>query len=144
MVTVTILSKRASIEDRPAHHVGVPPTSFVNPWPSYSANQVTKLKLFKTKFTLDRPAFIPVPDRSELVPIQKPDWGKHSSGLKVTWIGHASFLIETSKTESSERGVRIVFDPLFSERTTPYNISVQRDTLLCHVHRMSYQLWTPS
>ena len=120
MSTVTVLPGRASKEDKPAHHVGNPPTSFNNPWPSYNADQVTRLKVFKTKFARDRPAFIPVPDRSELVSIRKPDWGRDSSGLKVTWIGHASFLVETSKIETSrERGVRILFDPVFSERTSP-------------------------
>ena len=60
-----------------------------------------------------------MPSRDQLVPIQKPDWGAGKQGLKATWIGHASFLVETSASEGTERGVRVLFDPVFSERTSP-------------------------
>ena len=43
-------------------------------------------------------------------------------GLKATWIGHASFMVETSKAEGRERGLRILFDPVFSERVGPYGL----------------------
>jgi len=119
MSTVTFLPKQVSKDEKPAHHVGNPPTSFINPWPSFDASQVTGLKLLKTKLSRDRPAFIPVPERSELVPIRKPDWSGASSAFKLTWIGHASFLVESSKAGGRERGVRILFDPVFSERTSP-------------------------
>jgi N-acyl-phosphatidylethanolamine-hydrolysing phospholipase D len=39
--------------------------------------------------------------------------------MKVTWIGHASFLIETTRAGDASRGVRILCDPVFSERTSP-------------------------
>ena len=107
---------------RPSHHVGSPPTSFVNPWPSFN-----KQSLFDLLITSQRNRdFKPVPSRDRLVPIQKPDWGTGRQGLKATWIGHASFLIETSSSSSSTsseaaepRGVRVLFDPVFSERTSP-------------------------
>lgn len=51
--------------------------------------------------------------------IQKPDWGADKQGLKATWIGHASFLVETSASEGAERGLRVLLDPVFSERTSP-------------------------
>ena len=51
--------------------------------------------------------------------IQKPDWGQDAGALKATWIGHASFLVETSTLEAAKRGVRVLFDPVFSERTSP-------------------------
>lgn len=62
---------------------------------------------------------MPVPlDRKGLVSVKKPDWGASSpSKLKATWLGHASFLVETSSANG--RGVRILFDPVFSERTSP-------------------------
>ncbi|MDI1487963.1 MAG: hypothetical protein OHK93_007237 [Ramalina farinacea] len=98
-----------------AHHVGSPPTSFKNPWPSFV--QPTRLELLGTSF--HRPPFIPVPSRDKLVSIQKPDWGIDRDELKATWIGHATFLVETPRIGSAGRGIRILFDPVFSERTSP-------------------------
>ena len=39
--------------------------------------------------------------------------------MKATWIGHASFLVETAKAKGASRGVRILCDGVFSERTSP-------------------------
>lgn len=103
----------------PAHHVNTPPTSFINPWPSFHNN--SPLNLLTT--TLRRPEFKPVPSREKLVTVQKPDWGFGKDGLKATWIGHATFLIETPRTESGARGVRVLFDPVFSERTSPVSFA---------------------
>ena len=102
----------------PPHHVGSPPTSFKNPWPS--AGQPNSLfSTFKTRFGSGRD-FVPVPtDRSELVQVRKPNWGENKPGLKATWIGHASFLVETTARNGAARGVRILLDPVFSERTSP-------------------------
>lgn len=71
--------------------------------------------MFKIRFGSNR-NFVPVPtDPSELVTVRKPDWGNGKQGLKATWIGHASFLVETTANASStfNRGVRILFDPVF-------------------------------
>ena len=69
---------------------------------------------------------MPVPEgpnglrSEELVKVRKPDWGeKQTNRLRATWIGHASFLVETPAVKGAERGVRILFDPVFSERTSP-------------------------
>ena len=71
--------------------------------------------------------FQPVPStREKLVKIRTPDWGsssEHKGALKATWIGHASFLIETPTRSSAKRGVRILFDPVFSERTSPVSFA---------------------
>ena len=75
--------------------------------------------MIKTKFGPNRPKFIPIPGREELVSVRKPNWGADQNGLKVTWIGHASFLIETTRAGHESRGVRILCDPVFSERTSP-------------------------
>lgn len=98
-----------------SHHVGNPPTSFTNPWPSFHKQSLFDLFLASQR----NRDFKPVPSREHLVPIQKPDWGRSKEGLKATWLGHASFLVETSASEGTERGVRILFDPVFSERTSP-------------------------
>ena len=113
-ITITRISRKDS-STQPSHHVGSPPTSFLNPWPSFN-----KQSLFDLLITSQRNRdFKPVPSRDKLVAIQKPDWGAGKDGLKATWIGHASFLVETSTPDAAERGVRVLFDPVFSERTSP-------------------------
>ncbi|KAI5252083.1 Metallo-hydrolase/oxidoreductase [Aureobasidium subglaciale] len=118
----------------PAHWVGSPPTSFKNPWSSF-AKQHGLLDVFKARFGSER-NFIAVPEtRDELVKVRKPDFGRSLSGwqegLKATWLGHAGFLVETACSASTTRhefsadektdvrGVRILFDAVFSERTSP-------------------------
>jgi len=117
MVTVRRLA--SLLPDAPkAHHVGNPPTSFVNPWPSFDSSNTSGLAAVKTRFARDRPAFIPVPDRSELVPVRKVDFETKPS-TRVTWIGHASFLVQTSTAPGASRGLNILCDPVFAERTSP-------------------------
>lgn len=51
----------------------------------------------------------------------EPDWGATQPGkLRATWIGHASWLVEAPAAKDSQRGLRILFDPVFSERTSPF------------------------
>ncbi|MCJ1391386.1 hypothetical protein MMC18_004250 [Xylographa bjoerkii] len=115
-VVVTALPPAIKIDDRPAHYVGNPPTAFQNPWASFISH--SPLKVLQTRFSKDR-NFVPVPPRDELVAIRKPDWGHAKTGLKSTWIGHASFLVETTANNEGTRGVRALFDPVWSERTSP-------------------------
>ncbi|KAF1949454.1 Metallo-hydrolase/oxidoreductase [Byssothecium circinans] len=120
--TVTPLSPRRpeSYTAPPSHHIGNPPTSFRNPWPSYKFLGVTGL--LKTRWNTPK-NFVPVPsDRVGLVEIRQPDFGGGRDGLKATWIGHASFLIETTKREGTRRGTRILLDPVFSDRVGPYGM----------------------
>ncbi|MCJ1404466.1 hypothetical protein MMC11_007692 [Xylographa trunciseda] len=100
----------------PSHHVGTPPTSFRNPWPSFVEH--SRWDILKTRFSSER-NFVPVPPRDELVAIRSPDWGDGKDGLKATWIGHATFLVEMAADPGRSRGVRLLFDPLWSERTSP-------------------------
>lgn len=102
-----------------AHHVGNPPTSFVNPWPSF--HQHSSFEFLGSSFR--NRDYKPVPSRDKLVKVQKPNWGADSSGLKATWIGHATVLIETPKAQGAGRGVRVLFDPVFSERTSPVSFA---------------------
>ncbi|TIA64325.1 Metallo-hydrolase/oxidoreductase [Aureobasidium pullulans] len=118
----------------PAHWVGNPPSSFKNPWPSF-AKQHDLADVLKTRFSTNR-NFVPVPEtRDELVKVRRPDWGRSlpdwQQGLKATWLGHAGFLVETAcsasttrvgssaEGEEEARGIRILFDAVFSERTSP-------------------------
>ncbi|KAI9714716.1 MAG: hypothetical protein M1820_000005 [Bogoriella megaspora] len=131
-ITVTPLPTNQPPSYTTDHHVGNPPTSFRNPWPSAGIEN-SLFKNFQTRFGRDR-NFVPVPnDRKELVQVRKPDWGAGQDGLKATWIGHASFLVETSVSMivgeeregdgedgiRTKRGMRILLDPVFSERTSP-------------------------
>jgi N-acyl-phosphatidylethanolamine-hydrolysing phospholipase D len=133
-ISVTFLpSKDPSPAGPPAHWTGNPPTSFRNPWPSF-VKQHGLLDVFKIRFSNER-NFVPVPEsRDELVKVRKPDWGRESTTwqqrLKATWLGHAGWLVETAclasttqpalSADSKEtRGIRILFDAVFSERTSP-------------------------
>jgi N-acyl-phosphatidylethanolamine-hydrolysing phospholipase D len=106
-----------------AHHVGSPPTNFKNPWPSYQNGGIGTA--IRTRFSAPK-NFVPVPaDRLGLVDIVKPDFSTHAGGgkgLKATWIGHASFLIETTAEPGKERGMRILLDPVWSDRVGPYGL----------------------
>ena len=113
-ITITRLPRREEYYHS-SHHVGKPPTSFINPWPSFHKHSPLDLLLTSQR----NRDFKPVPSRDQLVAVQKPDWGADKQGLKATWIGHASFFVETSVSEGAERGVRVLFDPVFSERTSP-------------------------
>lgn len=109
------------------HHIGNPPTHFRNPWPSFHPHG--GLDLLRTRFGSSR-NFVPVPDtREELVAVRQPTWGHDNSAngpkLKATWIGHASWLIETPAPENvtsdqKTGGLTILFDPVFSDRTSPF------------------------
>ena len=118
-ITVEALPAKRVNPSHPSHHVGVPPTSFTNPWPSFHKH--TPLEALITSRTNRN--FQPVPSsRDELVQIRTPDWGsssKNGERLKATWIGHATFLIEGPAPPGAKRGVRVLFDPVFSERTSP-------------------------
>ncbi|KAK1820412.1 hypothetical protein LTR12_005138 [Friedmanniomyces endolithicus] len=108
------------------HHVGNPPTSFRNPWPSNGKGN-SLMSTFQMRFGNNpERKFVPVPEgpngtrSDELVKVRKPDWGaKHKDRLRATWIGHASFLVEMPAIPGAKRGLRILCDPVFSERTSP-------------------------
>ena len=108
-----------------AHHVGSPPAKFTNPWPSAYKHNLKSIFFHRFGNHPDK-NFVPVPTgpngerSSELVKVRKPDWAlEKTSSLRATWIGHASFLVELPVQNGAERGVRVLIDPVFSERTSP-------------------------
>lgn len=129
---ITLTPLPPALSEPKSHHIGGnPPTSFANPWPSFSHNPSLS-SIFSTRFGNNR-TFVPVPEsRDELVSVQKPDWGvKHPEALRATWLGHAGFLVETGCVAPSQgkeggggkgRGVRILFDAVFAERVGPYGM----------------------
>lgn len=115
----------SSLSDDKSHHVGNPPKHFTNPWPS---NRKFSLPTaFRYRFgNPPEKNFVPVPQgpngtrSDELVKIRKPTWAADQTDrLRATWLGHASFFVETPAAPNTERGVRILFDPVFAERTSP-------------------------
>lgn len=137
LVVEPLSSRDPSPLDPPAHWVGNPPTHFQNPWPSFVKNSL--YSTLQTRFGSER-NFVPVPEsRDELVKVRSPDWGRDlagfENGIKATWLGHAGFLVETScsgadpekdtaapanlDSKTGRRGIRILFDTVFSERTSP-------------------------
>lgn len=127
---------------KPHHRPGG--AGFQNPWPSFQPHSLSEA--FQLRFGAHpEKSFVPVPQgpngtrSDELVKVRKPDWGvNRKEKLRATWIGHASFLIEfpvanaaaTAATagkggggagakQQQQRGIRVLCDPVFSERTSP-------------------------
>jgi len=124
-IKITSKSPRGPTSPLPRdHHIGSPPTAFRNPWSS--AGEKPGLgALLSARFGSER-NFVPVPQgvdgsrSEELVKVIKPDFGKEKKDkLRATWLGHASVLVEFPAATGAERGVRVLFDPVFSERTSP-------------------------
>lgn len=116
-ITVTPRPKDTSL-DPPDHWIGNPPTQFKNPWPSFRQKHSLE-SILRVRFGRDR-NFVPVPeDKSELVQTQTPDWGAGKHGFRATWIGHASFFVETTPSQDQKRGIRILIDPVFCQRMGP-------------------------
>lgn len=45
--------------------------------------------------------------------VQKPDLSESGPGLRVTWLGHATVLVEID-------GLNVLTDPVFSQRASPF------------------------
>jgi N-acyl-phosphatidylethanolamine-hydrolysing phospholipase D len=96
-------------------------------------------------FTMARLA--PAPKQNaiqENLPIRTPNWGSKSSqaqpenSIKTTWLGHACFLVEfPSRTNATgARGVRLLFDPVFSDRCSPFTFLGPKRFTRTYVHFM--------
>ncbi|KAK3710556.1 hypothetical protein LTR37_010183 [Vermiconidia calcicola] len=125
VVVIPLESRNPEPSSGKDHHVGDPPTSFKNPWPSFK--DINLFSAFNLKFgNNSEKDFRPVPEgpngtrSEELVKVRTPDWGvDKKERLRATWIGHASFFVQTPAAQGAERGIRVLFDPVFSERTSP-------------------------
>ena len=62
---------------------------------------------------------------ANLVPQVKPNFGADIAPkqLKATWLGHAAFLIEFPAVGDAKRGVRVLTDPVFSDRCSPLSFA---------------------
>ncbi|KAF8063612.1 Metallo-hydrolase/oxidoreductase [Lyophyllum atratum] len=117
-ISVTAIDRKASklssgtekseaVAAKPEHWDDSKCSGFHNPWPSWRSNGI--------KDAINSPS---------------PTWGAvHGNGeesvdagdkIKATWLGHACFLVEMpSRAGEGERGARILFDPVFSDRCSP-------------------------
>jgi L-ascorbate metabolism protein UlaG (beta-lactamase superfamily) len=84
---------------------------FVNPIPTrLNVNPLRVMKEYTKSDPLRRKPPHPVPVRL----LNRLDFGSQPSrALQITWLGHASVLIETG-------GLRLLADPVFAERVSPF------------------------
>ncbi|KIY48289.1 N-acyl-phosphatidylethanolamine-hydrolyzing phospholipase D [Fistulina hepatica ATCC 64428] len=122
-----IFTARQVGSPKPAHWVDDEGTSFQNPWPSwYTWSTMEKLQLL-FEFASSMPK-VPKDIDSKMV-VHKPQFKPDHERLRVNWLGHACFLLELPARSSigktaldrPERGIRILFDPVFSERCSPFS-----------------------
>ncbi|KAF8506197.1 beta-lactamase superfamily domain-containing protein [Hysterangium stoloniferum] len=116
---------------RPSHHLNDSASHFTNPWSSFRgfAMCVSIRDTFDANGMLAvqiKKAPVPPPvskDIHNLVGMRTPDWGVNapSDRIKATWLGHACFLLELPTPLGAARGPRILFDPVFSHRCSPFS-----------------------
>ncbi|KAH9080634.1 N-acyl-phosphatidylethanolamine-hydrolyzing phospholipase D [Lactarius deliciosus] len=97
------------------------PSGFTNPWPSFRAQTYSDWLSILVAAILRSPD-IPRDIKSS-IPTQSPTWGTESGNedsAKATWLGHACYLVELPTPPGAARGVRVIFDPVFSNRCSPF------------------------
>ncbi|KAG7440705.1 Metallo-hydrolase/oxidoreductase [Guyanagaster necrorhizus] len=104
-------------KDRPAHWTSDRPVWFQNPWTSWRTNSKLDGARMLAFSSRNAPALPNVG-----IPVRTPTWGteeEHRGAVKATWLGHACFLVELPFITGLERGARVLFDPVFSDRCSP-------------------------
>lgn len=65
----------------------------------------------------------PLAETVAKIPVHKPNFDATTafpaSQIKATWLGHACFLLELPSQTPGKRGIRLLLDPVFSERCSP-------------------------
>ncbi|GAA5995474.1 hypothetical protein JCM5350_004599 [Sporobolomyces pararoseus] len=114
-------------EDKSHHKEGG--GGFINPWESFSPKSMNMNLLEGYKLWKDWESH-PVPPPERLPPLKtpqftppssfsKPESEEWSKDIKATFLGHACFLVEFPKLPEQERGLRVLFDPVWSHRCSP-------------------------
>ena len=100
---------QGSVSDRIAQRVAERDS-----WPTWKSNSLSDV----VKFISEKPA--PLPSQAtldELFPVLTPDYAALAAppadGIQVTWLGHASVLVQM-------HGMNVLTDPVFSERCSPF------------------------
>nr|BAK02726.1 predicted protein [Hordeum vulgare subsp. vulgare] len=98
-----------------AHHTGKTGAHrFRNPWlsaTSHGLGDVIKWQIHGTRPKLPEPGSLPV-EETDWKAVEQPP----PDAVQVTWIGHASFLVQFD-------GVNVLTDPIFSERCSPVSFA---------------------
>ena len=89
---------------------------FVNPWPSYIERSGPRLGLMML-WRLLTGKFKSPDTTPPTVPIRKPSFlpTRQTDCLRATWLGHACYYVEFPS------GLRVLFDPVFTERCSPFS-----------------------
>ncbi|GAA6013550.1 hypothetical protein JCM11491_002704 [Sporobolomyces phaffii] len=115
-------------EPKGPHHK--PGGGFVNPWKSFDQQNMTPSTMWNMYQDWEKHP-VPPPDRlppltvpeftppPSLSPAQLEAW---SGDIKATFLGHACFLVEFPKRANEDRGLRVLFDPVWSHRCSPSQI----------------------
>ncbi|KAK5718355.1 hypothetical protein LTR15_008082 [Elasticomyces elasticus] len=98
---------------------------FINPWPSYQEQSGPQImgKILKMRVTGQWKD----PDTTPpTVPIVKPHFlpTRQTEKLRATWLGHACYYVEFPG------GLRVLFDPVFTERCSPFTVSFRENMSL--------------
>lgn len=155
-VTITLPDPPVSPpEGKPAHWANDEGTLFRNPWDSFRKVVSPHLFCFVPGGLMLRGVikgfgdFVdmiyqvqlksspePLATSAERIPVHTPDFSitaKLPPGqIKATWLGHACFLLELPNTGDGKRGMRVLLDPVFSERCSPSAwVGPKRFTRVC-------------
>ncbi|KAL9074154.1 MAG: hypothetical protein Q9157_004483 [Trypethelium eluteriae] len=89
---------------------------FINPWPSFNERSVRELVGAMAWRRLSGKSNIP-DTMPPTVPVHKPKFlpSRETSTLRATWLGHACYYVEFPG------GLRVLFDPVFTERCSPFS-----------------------
>ncbi|WFD18131.1 hypothetical protein MCAP1_000343 [Malassezia caprae] len=127
-----VTTHSAPSKEPPAHHVRQERTlTFCNPWDSavkpsaadllqglqWGARRTPSTQGESRAHTAeDHAALMPVP-----MPIETPDFSYDPSAARAraTWLGHAGVLVQLPPVAGLSRPVRALFDPIFSQRSSP-------------------------
>ncbi|KZS91257.1 Metallo-hydrolase/oxidoreductase [Sistotremastrum niveocremeum HHB9708] len=114
---------KTSISERPSHHANSSATLFRNPWEEPEETSFSNWQLPTA------PGWPGLPfewakefaqHSHKPVEVVKPTFGsERSDAVKATWLGHASFLVELPRASPKETTIRILYDPIFSDRAGP-------------------------
>ncbi|KAJ1980299.1 Protein-lysine N-methyltransferase efm4 [Dimargaris xerosporica] len=113
-IAVATLAPHTMVANDKAHHN--PKGGFINPWPSHQTVGLgTVLRAMVTDFRLKNMFLSPPKEALVAVNPLNSDQLRQPSGqgLQLTWLGHASFLLQAN-------GLNILFDPVFSDRCSPF------------------------
>ncbi|KAK7677735.1 hypothetical protein QCA50_019287 [Cerrena zonata] len=89
-------------------------SSFVNPWSSGFSLRQSAEAILKGPLTRSTPFKVDVePVKTVECDLEVYESEEAKEGVCATWLGHAGFLVQISGH------VRIIFDPIFSERASP-------------------------